>query len=176
MCVNINFGVLLLSICWRLKLVLMRIPSCIDLLPCHLCVSHVLIFSLYVYLLNNCVISDFCYFCSIRNHRELKSAFELTAVDWCLMWWPVGFLKKWMWFSVNKLLLWFLFETIWMCVHTVRKVVTTSQYMTGIRVCLHSHIDTGRSQNEQVLLLNKRHYIYSKQDPILEQLVAGNTQ
>ena len=63
-----------------------------------------------------------------------------------------------------------------MCVHTVRKVVTTSQYMTGIQVCLHSHIDTGRCQNEQVLLLNKRHYIYSEQDPSLEQLIAGNTQ
>ena len=32
--------------------VLMRIPSCIDLLPCHLFVSHVLIFFLYVYILN----------------------------------------------------------------------------------------------------------------------------
>ena len=38
----------------------MRIPSCIDLLPCHLFVSHVLIFFLYVYILNKWfLISDF---------------------------------------------------------------------------------------------------------------------
>ena len=55
-----------------------------------------------------------------------------------------------------------------------RKVVTVSQYMAGIRVCLHCHI--GRCRNKQVLLLNKRHYIYSEKDPILQQLVAGNTQ
>ena len=60
--------------------------------------------------------------------------------------------------------------------HKVRKVVTNRQYLTGIRVGLHSHIESGRCQNEQVLLLNKRHYIYSEQDPILEQLVVGNTQ
>ena len=56
------------------------------------------------------------------------------------LWWPVGFLKKWMWFSVNKLLLWFLFETIWMCVHTVRKVVTTSQkHDRDLGLCTLSH-------------------------------------
>ena len=75
-----------------------------------------------------------------------------------------------MWFSVKNLLLWFLLEASLMCVHMVRKVVTASQYMTGIRVCLHCHIDTGRCKDEEVLSMNKYHCIHSEQD--LEQLQA----
>ena len=60
--------------------VLMRIPSCIDLLPCHLFVSHVLIFFLYVYLLNKWfLISDFWFqlqLISSRNSIELFKPFD----------------------------------------------------------------------------------------------------
>ena len=60
--------------------VLMRIPSCIDLLPCHLFVSHVLIFFLYVYLLNKWfLISDF----NNISHSHFKSI--MNVIDLLLV-------------------------------------------------------------------------------------------
>ena len=58
--------------------VLMRIPSCIDLLPCHLFVSHVLIFFfLYVYILNKWfLISDFWFLISDFCNNILGSKFN----------------------------------------------------------------------------------------------------
>ena len=58
---------------------------------------------------------------------------------WGVLWWSFFFLKKWMWFSINNLLLWFLFETSSMCAHTVRKDVTASQCMPVCGCIAHWH-------------------------------------
>ena len=88
----------------------------------------------------------FCFVVNVNDDMQYLCTWACRFWKWGVLWWPVGFLKKWMWFSVNKLLLWFLFEIIWMCVHTVRKVVTTSQKHDRDLDCVHYHTDTGPCQ------------------------------